>query len=89
MSNPPHLTLDEEAFWQPSDLLSEAPELPPGTQSALERLGPSPFPKSGFPFLGFLATVYDHIASHVGGQMEAASPAAAAPEGRETKTESF
>src|SRR6476646_4566064 len=32
--------------------------------SVLERLGPSPFPKSKFPFLGFLATVYDHVASH-------------------------
>jgi hypothetical protein len=31
--------------------------------SALERLGPSPFPKSGFPLLGFLATLYDHVAA--------------------------
>jgi hypothetical protein len=30
--------------------------------SALERLGPSPFPKSGFPLLGFLATLYDQVA---------------------------
>lgn len=36
---------------------------PPGT-GALERLGPSPFPKGRFPFLGFLATVYDHVATH-------------------------
>jgi hypothetical protein len=53
-------------FWETVDELPDAPdpasELPP----ALERLGPSPFPRSGFPFLGFLATVYDHVASHVG-----------------------
>jgi hypothetical protein len=46
--------------------LPPAPDLSPDLPSALERLGPSPFPKSGFPFLGFLATVYDHIAQHVG-----------------------
>jgi hypothetical protein len=34
-----------------------------GLPSALERLGPSPFPKSGFPLLGFLATLYDHVVS--------------------------
>jgi hypothetical protein len=55
---------EDESFWQPAEPLPEAPELPPGTLSVLERLGPSPFPKSGFPFLGFLATVYDHIAAH-------------------------
>ena len=33
-------------------------------QPVLERLGPSPFPKAKFPFLGFLATVYDHVATH-------------------------
>lgn len=29
--------------------------------SALERLGPSPFPRSGFPFIGFLATLYEQV----------------------------
>jgi len=56
-----------EDFWQPADEVPEAPVLPAQTPSALERLGPSPFPKSGFPFLGFLATVYDQVATHVGG----------------------
>ncbi len=32
--------------------------------SALERLGPSPFPRTKFPFLGFLASVYDHVVAH-------------------------
>jgi hypothetical protein len=55
---------DPENFWKPTAELTDPPELPPDTQSALERLGPVPFPKSGFPFLGFLATVYDHVAAH-------------------------
>lgn len=33
-----------------------------GLPSALEALGASPFPKSGFPLLGFLATLYDQVA---------------------------
>jgi hypothetical protein len=43
----------------------ELPDLAvPREPSALERLGPAPFPKGRFPFLGFLATVYDHISAH-------------------------
>ena len=53
---PEDLPADAASFW-------ESPPLPPRPEprvlpSALERLGPSPFPKSKFPFLGFLATVY-------------------------------
>jgi hypothetical protein len=58
-------------FCDPAEELLEAPEIPADLPPALERLGPSPFPKSGFPFLGFLATVYDHVASHVGGSTSA------------------
>jgi hypothetical protein len=54
----------DESFWQPAGEIPQPPALPPETQSVLERLGPTPFAKSGFPFLGFLATVYDHVASH-------------------------
>jgi len=57
----------EVKFWAASEELPDAPDVPANLPPALERLGPSPFPKSGFPFLGFLATVYDHVASHVGG----------------------
>jgi hypothetical protein len=60
-------TENDRAFWSPAAELPDAPDVRPDTPSALERLGPSPFPKSGFPFLGFLATVYDHVATHVGG----------------------
>ena len=62
----------EDSFWRPTAQIHEPPALPAETASVLERLGPTPFAKSGFPFLGFLATVYDHVATHVGG----ASPAA-------------
>jgi hypothetical protein len=54
----------KESFWHPTAKIQEPPALPPETASALERLGPTPFAKSGFPFLGFLATVYDHVAGH-------------------------
>jgi len=63
---PRELPVDPRAFWSPppappllSDGLGEA-------VSALERLGPSPFPKppkGSFPFLGFLATLYDQISA--------------------------
>lgn len=36
------------------------------TSKVLDVLGPPPFPKAGFPFMGFLATVYEHVATHVG-----------------------
>lgn len=41
-----------------------APPAPAG-EPALQRLGPAPFPKSGFPFLGFLASIYEHLAAHL------------------------
>jgi hypothetical protein len=62
-SPPEDLPADPASYW-------EAPGLPqrPAIKeppSALERLGASPFPKSRFPFLGFLATVYDQVAQSV------------------------
>jgi hypothetical protein len=64
-SPPSNLPADPREFWSPA-----APPSLAGTlgdaPSALERLGPSPFPKppkGAFPFLGFLATLYDHIAA--------------------------
>ena len=59
--------IDRDPFWSGSEILPPIPAVSPETPSALEKLGPSPFPKSGFPFLGFLATVYDHIATQVAG----------------------
>ena len=60
---PEDLPADAATFWQ-SPALPARPEMRE-IPSALERLGPSPFPKSRFPFLGFLATVYDQVVSSV------------------------
>jgi hypothetical protein len=63
-NTPPPLPDDPHVFWSAAvaldefDLPAERPAVPP-----LERLGPSPFPRSGFPLIGFLATVYDHVAN--------------------------
>lgn len=62
---PDDLPPDADRFWVPPVDL-DAIEVPPDTESipALRRLGPLPFPRGGFPLMGFLATVYDHVASH-------------------------
>jgi hypothetical protein len=57
------LPADPDAFFRAGadlDVLELGGDAPP----VLERLGPSPFPKSKFPFLGFLATIYEHVANH-------------------------
>jgi hypothetical protein len=59
------LPVEAERFWSAGEPLEAFP--PPPTaegRSALERLGPSRFPKGKFPFLGLLATIYEHIATH-------------------------
>lgn len=62
MSNeaPPPLPTDPAAFFALSGELPKLPT-PTNTTSPLRKLGPSPFPRSGFPTLGFLETVYEHI----------------------------
>ncbi len=57
------LPSDPREFYRMSAQV-ELPEIDPATPPALERLGQPPYPKSKFPFLGFLASVYDHVASH-------------------------
>ena len=42
-------------------------EAQPGGE-VLGSLGAPQFPKTGFPFLGYLATVYDHVVSRACGQ---------------------
>lgn len=51
-------------FWNcPTDLNAIPTTVaPPATPLAiLEKLGPSPFPRGGFPLIGFLATTYEKI----------------------------
>lgn len=58
-----HLTTDPAEFYRVAGDVA-LPELPDQPPTALEKLGPAPFPRSKFPFLGFLASVYDHVATH-------------------------
>lgn len=52
-------------FWSAHPDFAKLAELPAAdVPDVLERLGPPPFPKTGFPFIGFLATIYDHVAGH-------------------------
>lgn len=39
-------------------------EQPEKSLELLERLGPSPFERGGFPLIGFLATTYDKVARY-------------------------
>ena len=41
-----------------------AVEPPQRPLALLERLGPSPFPRGGFPLIGFLATTYDKVSRY-------------------------
>ena len=51
---------DPQTFFAVQGELPKLP-VPSNTVSPLRKLGTSPFPKSGFPTLGFLETVYEHI----------------------------
>jgi len=67
---PPHLPPDAAEFFRAGpdvDLLISVvpPEQP---KHVLEQLGPPPFRKTAFPMMGFLASVYEHIAAHVSGR---------------------
>ncbi len=54
-------------FWaDQEDLAALADRRSISSDDILGTLGPPPFPKTGFPFIGFLATVYDHVATQVG-----------------------
>ena len=60
---PTDLPTDAHSYWH-SHSFPQRP-MPEPLPAALEKLGASPFPKSKFPFLGFIATVYDQIANSV------------------------
>ena len=56
-----------DRFWESGpeidavDVRIEPPETP---LALLEQLGPSPFPRGGFPLVGFLATTYDKVSRY-------------------------
>lgn len=59
--------MNDEEFFRAGDGINALREINLDIASpALERLGPPPFRKSGFPMMGFLATLYEHVSQHVG-----------------------
>ena len=66
-SAPADLPASALDFWEDQEDLGElAKSRTISTDDVLGKLGPPPFRKTGFPFIGFLATVYDHVATQVG-----------------------
>ena len=67
---PPHLPPEPESFFRAGPdvdlLISVSPPEP--AKHVLEQLGPPPFRKTAFPMMGFLASVYEHVAAHVSGR---------------------
>ena len=52
-----------------------------GRQTVLDRLGPAHFRSKGFSFMGFLQTVYDHVAQHSGDSPSVLVPDTQRPRG--------
>ena len=83
---PAHLPIDPRHFFaaplgtQSIPLVAQAE-----SQHVLEQLGPPPFRKGSFPVIGFLASLYEHVAAHVsaqnGDQPPAAGSGASPPQG--------
>ena len=63
---PPDLPADPQTFFAAGPDAAGLSGVTIADTSALETLGPSPFPKSGFPLLGLLESVYEHLADHAG-----------------------
>ncbi len=62
---PANLPRVPRLFWSAHPDFKELTEhCEPDVKEVLECLGPPPFPKKGFPFIGFLATVYDHVVTN-------------------------
>ncbi len=64
-SPPPANLLDRFARTGPEfDTVKVKIEPPDASLALLEQLGPSPFPRGGFPLVGFLATTYDRVSRY-------------------------
>jgi len=66
---PANLPVNPEAFYRAgaeAHTLSLAPE--PEPKHVLEQLGPPPFRKTSFPLMGFLASLYEHVAAQISGR---------------------
>jgi hypothetical protein len=79
---PAHLPIDPRHFYAaPLGAQSIPLVAQPETQHVLEQLGPPPFRKGSFPVIGFLASLYEHVAAHVseGGDQPPAPPSPPPP----------
>lgn len=79
-SEPAEEMIDADRFWSAAEAL-EALEAPPEVETtpALKLAGPLPFARSGFPIMGFLATIYDQVAGHARGETSTADGEAESP----------
>ena len=82
-STPPsHLPIDPRHFYAAPLGTQSIPLVPqPETQHVLEQLGPPPFRKSSFPVIGFLASLYEHVAAHVSEGGDQLPPPPSPPQG--------
>jgi hypothetical protein len=65
-----NLPSDRNAFFRAGPAINALQPPAPDAPPALSKLGAAPFPKGKFPFLGFLATVYEHVAAHAQGRVK-------------------
>lgn len=59
-----------DRFWRVGPAFEtgmDAASTPRSQPSVLEQLGPSPFPRGGFPVVGFLATTYERVSAFAKG----------------------
>ena len=62
----PPVTSDPDQFFRAPGDIDAIPLSPqPEPRHLLEQLGPPPFRKTTFPMMGFLASLYEHVAAHV------------------------
>lgn len=62
---PAHLPADPTRYWRSTGDLSSLCTFPENDKTpVLKLLGPIPFPRGRFPVMGFLATLYEHVAKY-------------------------
>ena len=69
---PDYLPPDPAQFYAAGPEGMPPPAIIADEQQVLERLGPPPFPKGKFPFVGFLAGVYEHVSQRASTRINAA-----------------
>lgn len=69
-----HLPLDPAQFYGSAEGADLPSGVNPDEAQVLERLGQPPFPKSKFPFVGFLAGVYEHVSQRAASMVAPSSP---------------